>query len=990
MTSLTNETHRTAAALSPPWRTLPAALALALVLTGPGCGDTEKVESPDTRDTVSDTGGADTITPEDVADTGGGDTATPIDYTQPDWFPAKGTDANEVLELPDLGLEGNVRVVYDDRGIPHIYGDSETDLAAVQGYVLARDRIFQLHTLRAAASGRLAEFNGVGSLSGDLYLRMIGLRRTAAAMAEKTRTDDPALYAAMEAYARGVNTFIARMKAGLEQKPIEVQIFGADIIAPWTPTDTMSIVRLQTWDLGFDLGDLDRLNDIKAIKAKNDGTALEGIEASYLNVEPIREVASYEPDGGANQTGSFDLEEVLAKDFFRKISREQLGRTLDVLRPLEYGPHHPFRGPEYGSNNWVVSGAHTASGKPIVANDTHLALRNPAVFYNVHLNNTLAGGDINASGVQFAGAPGIVLGHNDHAAWGATVFDSDVTDVYLETLSADGKQVLYDGDWVDLVPREETFRFPQPGGGKTCAEAGPAWLAGVETSETVDNFVCSLTITFLEVPHHGPIIPWSYGRDSDGKTYAMSFNWTGLEATGELSAIWGLGKAASVSDFHTALDKFGCGAQNWVFGLDNGDIGWYPAHNLPIRKHIAAGNTDWPPFLPMPGDTSDTQWDGFIPHAELPQVVNPAKGWIATANNDPVGNSFDNDPFNDGHYLGFRWTVGYREGRISDLLAAKVATGGLTQDDMLAIQSDHHSNFGETLTPALLDALLAAKDGTDVVAHDMLTSQVDAARALLEAWRDGGYEAPSGYGAADGSRDAKLSAATAIFNTWIVFLGRDVLVPHDLRRGGDSVVARLLWRLIMKPETMAGYDATKGDTVLWDPDLTDAVEVTRTQAMVRALVEALDFLADPTLVGPAVSGGFGTSDTTKWRWGALHTLTLTHNVSPAYNIPTAAEFPNGFPRPCDSFCVDAAHPGLSDTKFTFTSGPAIRNSYELTTPPVFRGVIPGGESEQPTSPHYRDEMDLWVQNKSPEIPFTVDDVLAKKEKIVDFVAAPTP
>ncbi|MCB9733226.1 MAG: penicillin acylase family protein [Deltaproteobacteria bacterium] len=986
MTSLTSTRSsrpraRRVAPLIPPWRAVQAAL-VALALVAPACGGDDG-DGGKTDTSLADTGGTDT-----TADTGGADTVTPIEYTQPDWFPAKGTDANEVLALPDLGLEGNVRVVYDDRGIPHIYGDNVNDLAAVQGFVIARDRIFQLHTLRAAASGRLAEFNGTGSLSGDLYLRMIALRKTAVAMAEKTKTDDPELYAAMEAYARGVNAFLTRMKAGLEKKPVEVQVFGADIIDPWTPADTMTIVRLQTWDLGFDLGDLDRLNDIKAIKAKNDGTALEGIEASYLNVEPIREVASYEKEGGASQTGSFDLEAVLAKDFFQKLRKDQLERTLEVLKPLEFGPHHPFRGPEYGSNNWIVSGAHTASGKPIVANDTHLSLRNPAVFYNVHLNNTLAGGNINVNGVQFAGAPGIVLGHNDHAAWGATVFDSDVTDVYVEKLNEDGTKVWYDGAWVDLVPREETFRFPQPAGGKTCKEVGPAWLAGVDTTETVENFTCALTLTFMEVPHHGPIIPWSYGQNSDGEPIAMSFRWTGLEATGELSAIWGLGKASSVAELKAALDKFGCGAQNWVFGLDNGDIGWYPSHNLPIRKHIQAGNTDYPPFLPMPGDTSDTQWDGFIPRAELPQVVNPAQGWLATANNDPVGNSFDNDPFNDGRYLGFRWTVGYREGRIQDLLSSKVAAGGITQDDMLAIQSDHHSNFGETLTPFLLDALAAAKDGTDTVAQGMLTSQTDVAQALLEGWRDGGFWAPSGVGAAAGSDEAKYSAATAIFNAWVVFLGRDVLGPHDLRRGGDSVVARLLWRAMAKPETMAGYDAEKGDTVLWDPDLSDATEVTRTQAMVKALVEALDFLADASAVGPAQSGGFGTSDTSMWRWGALHTLTLAHNVSPAFNIPPSEEWPNGFPRPCDSFCVDAAHPGLSDTRFTFTSGPAIRNSYELVTPTVFRGVIPGGESEQPTSPHYRDAMDLWVQNKSPEIPFTVDDVLAKKESIVDFVATP--
>jgi len=958
-------------------------LALGAVITGSalsGCGDDDTKPSDDTSvaDTGADTNGGDVAT----------DTVTPIEYTKPDYFPDKESDADEVLALDALGLTGSVRVVYDGRGIPHIYGDDVNDMVKVQGYVTARDRIFQMHTLRAAASGRLAEFSGGGALSGDLFLRLIKLRKTAEAMAARTETRDPELYAAMEAYAEGVNVFLARMKAGDETAPPEAQIFGSEMITPWTPEDTMTIVRLQTWDLGFDDRDYSRLADVMAIKDKHDGTALEGVEEDYLNYAPIREVATLEPEGGANQAGTWDVSATLESPLFAGLSVAHLEKTQRVFDQLEEGLHHPFRGPDFGSNNWVVSGSKTASGRPLVANDTHLALRNPAVFYQVALSNALAGGDFEVNGINFAGAPGITLGHNANAAWGATVFYSDVTDVYVERLTTDKLSVYYDDSEVALEERVETFRFAQPSGGATCVSVGPDWLSLVPTSERVEDGTCVLEVTFYDVPHHGPLIPWSFAETAGGDPIAFSVRWTGYEATDELSAIWGLNKAGTVAEIKAALDDFGVGAQNWVFGLKSGEIGWYPSHNLPIRKNIAAGDTTYPPFLPMPGDTSDTDWDGFVDRADLPQSVDPEKGYLVTANADPTGCSFDNDPFNDGPYLGFgQWTVGYREGRITDLIGAMVVGGDVTVEKLQAVQGDDRSNFGATMTPFLLEALAAAQNGDDTAAQGLLDDRVAGAVQLLEAWKDGGYRAMSGVGAESGSSEARASAATALFNVWAVMLVQNVLVPHDMSRGGDHKRAQLLYRMSAEPQTMVSWDPSRLDSALWDPDVTDDDNVTRTQQMVKSLIDALDFMEATDKVGVAQAGGFGSADSSTWRWGELHTLTLKHNVSAAFDIPPTSEHKNGFPRHCDTFCVDASHAGYGDTRFTFSSGPAIRNVYELLDTITYHGVIPGGQSENPSSPHYRDAMDLWVQNEAPLIPFTPSDVVAAKEKVVDFVAA---
>ncbi|MFO0747502.1 MAG: penicillin acylase family protein [Myxococcota bacterium] len=973
-------------------RLIPYPLALALALSS-ACSDDKT--TPDTATTDA----ADTATSSDVPDAADGvddasDGSTELPAI-PDYFPDKANRAGENLDLP--GLTDAVRVVYDDRGIPHIYGKNTNDVMYVQGYVTARDRIFQMHTLRSAAKGRLAEFAGNGSLSGDFFLRMLHLGKTAEEMAAATATNDAALSSAIDAYSLGVNTFLERMKAGTEKAPIEYTLFkdlyGADFIYPWTAADTMSIVRLQTWDLGFGgvIDELDLYTLIQTLREKYSGTKLEGIWLDAANFEPTAETATLEPDGGAKQVGSYDLAASLEKPVFNKKGRaswaKQVKAGFDAVKDI---PHRAFRGAggePFGSNNWTISGALTASGKPIGSNDTHLSLRNPAVFYQVHLATTLAGGDLNVQGVMFAGAPGVVLGHNEHAAWGGTVFFSDVTDNYIETLDATKTHVTYDGAQVALVQRKETFHFAKPETG-ACIDVAPAWAKALTYTESVSGAVCTVEVTFLDVPHHGPIVPWSITPNDDGTFTAMSFAWTGFQPTDELGAVFRIDTVASFDGFKAALDRFGVGAQNWIYGDQSGDIGWYPSHLLPIRKNIAAGNYDYPPFLPMPGDTSDCAWDGFVPRSAIPQAKNPAKGYLVTANADPVGVSFDNDPFDDGdYYIGYAWDPGYRVDTITKRIQALVDAGHkITREDTIAIQADHKSRLGADLTPTILAAIddALASDG-DASAKPFANDGVVAARALLAKWgTDYDYQAESGVGEPAGSAKAEASAATAIFNAFLPFLVKNAMHDEGLDVLEFSQYGRFLKRLFQAPETMKSYDATNHVSPVWDDQSTPDTVETESLIIVKSLKQALDFLSDATKIGPKLNGGFGTSDMTLWRWGMLHTLTMKHNVSNAFDIPAPSEHANGFERHGDNYVVDASNPGFTDTNFTFSGGPAIRNHYEMKDPVEFQGVIPGGQSEQPTSAHYADEAEHWNKNESPKEYFTVEDVVGAKEKVVDF------
>jgi penicillin amidase len=965
----------------------PALRRLALTLAGPACALSvsacgERAAEPEGATPADDAADAASATDAPAREDAPAseDAPAPPPYERPAFFPAAETPAAEVLAIP--GLSAPVRVLVDDRGIPHIHAENEPDLFRAQGYVTARDRMFQMHTLRLAARGRLAELSGRSALAGDLYLRTLRLGAVAEAMAEKARLEDPQTWAAVSDFAAGVNAFLANLRAGREARPPEVAIFGLEALHDWTPGDTMAIVRLQTWDLSFRgiVDELGLLDYLLAVRTAWRGSELDGIWKDLADFRPLTETSTV-PRSVRGAPATFDLEAVLSDPFYETLAAARIVEARHELEAMEHIPHRAFRasGEMFGSNNWVVSGAHTASGAPLLANDTHLALRNPSIFYQVHLDTAAAGGTLSLSGVNFAGAPGIVLGHNGHVAWGATVAYSDVTDVYVERFApADAQagygprdRVLRAGEAVPVERRAESFRFAKPATG-ACVDAAPAWVKNLTYRERVEGTDCLLEVELLDVPHHGPIIPWSFRETADGALLAMTFRWTGFEATEELGAIMGLNRARDFEDFKQALHRFGVGAQNWVYADTAGHIGWYPSHRVPIRKHLAAGDRRYPPFLPMPGDTGACEWEGFVPREDLPQAFDPEAGFLVTANADPAGFSFDNDPFNEGLYFGYAWDVGFRVDQIDRRLRAAIAAGDkLDVADMAAIQGDHRSRLGEALVPHLLDALDAARTGHDPQAEGQLTPAVEEAASYLASWEALGYEAASGVGPEPGTRAeagsdaAKASTATVIFNAWVRFLIEDTMGDEGLVGLGGAMTGRFLVRLVTAPERLATASPDQTDHPLWDDRDTDEVVETRAAIMVRALARALAFLSAPDRVGPAEAGGFGTPDMASWRWGALHTVTLKHNISPAWHIPPASEHPNGFPRPGDSFGVDASDPGLFGRSFTFSSGAAIRNVYALTAPVTFHGVIPGGQSEHPTSRFYRDGADAWARNEAP-------------------------
>jgi penicillin amidase len=888
--------------------------------------------------------------------------------------------------LPIAGLSAPVEVVTDKWGVPHVYAASEADLWAAEGFVVARNRFVQMHAMRLISSGLFsaAPAAGADDLSADVYMRILNLRGVAEEMWADVQANQPEVKGLLEDFARGVNAYIAAVKAGKVSPPLEWSFLGD--IGEWSPVDSLVIGRLQSWDLSFDgVGDkIENLALIAGIMKAHGGTPLAGLARDLFPLAPATDALPLPAEDLLNPRGAALATGLPVNSLARRLDAAALRRLADLLKS------HRVRlfsseARDAGSNNWVIAGEHTATGAATLANDTHLSLRNPAIFFEIHLNTLRAGGELDLAGVCFPGIPGIILGRNGHAAWGGTVYYADVTDVYLEEWNDTAPAtVTFNGAAVPVTIRQEAFDYAKPE--KGCADWLDDFIKSTNYAVEEVGGRCRLTVDVEEVPHHGPVIPGSKMTLADGKKSAMTWRWTGFEPSNEFKAVWGLMHMKSPADFFAALESFKVGAQNWVYADVDGHIAYATYCRIPVRQQLGVQPVENPPWLPVPG-TGCCEWTGDVPLADLPHAQDPAQGFISTANGDVLGYTLDGDPFNDPTYQGYLFDLGFRAARVKDLISGNIANNvKMTVADLQAIQADHLSPLGRLLTPYIVEAVAAAEkakageDGADPALAVFATDNILAARDRLAAWD---FQAESGVG--DGVPQAKQDSAvaTSIFNAWLVFLGRGVLENKGVPNGyNDQLQAKFLLNLFQNPGGLATWSEAAQDSVAWDDPDSEQVE-TRSLVVLGALDAALNFLADPEKVGVANQGGFGTDDMAQWLWGKLHTVTLTSALGGEACIPPKSQLPEGFPRPGDSFVVDSSNPGVGNTGFTFSSGPAIRNVFSMASGDVqVQAVIPGGEDGTAFAPHYKDLMYLWVENQTHPLVGTVEALLPEAESCV--------
>ncbi len=480
-----------------------------------------------------------------------------------------------------------VHVYRDSVGVPHIFAESEADLFRAAGYVIAQDRLWQMDFFRRLACGKLSEVLGSKAVELDKFARVIGFARIARDIEAKL---SPQSSAVLQAYADGINAFIAQNGSTL---PIEFALLGYEP-EPWQVSDSIAFTRFMAWKLSFSwYVDLTLHELVRKFGAKK--------------------AAEVFPDFPG--TGPF----ILSQDdsLLPSISTfVQAGMgMLDLLGS---------RGGRLGSNSWVVSGDRTSSGKPLLANDPHLELMTPSLWYEMHLS----GGEIDAAGVSLPGVPGVVIGHNQRIAWGLTNGMVDDVDFYLERISPDSLARYWDGrEWQDFKVVEEEIEVKD----------GPTVLLQVKSTG------------------NGPVVSDLHPVVGDSGR-VVSMRWVGQTPSDELSANLGIMQAQNWQDFVTALRDFKVPAQNFLFASDAGDIGYHLAGSVPVR-HKATG------ILPHAGWKRQGRWLSEVPFDRLPNALNPKNGYLATANNKIVDDHYP-------YYISNLWEPPSRAERIHRLLGA--------------------------------------------------------------------------------------------------------------------------------------------------------------------------------------------------------------------------------------------------------------------------------------------------------------------------------
>ncbi|WP_372638827.1 penicillin acylase family protein [Fodinibius sp.] len=550
--------------------------------------------------------------------------------------PATGFWANAVTDepgdrttvLPAGALSDTVSVYVDEHNIPHIFAANDRDLYFAQGYITARDRLWQMEFQTHAASGRLSEIIGADALEYDRYRRRIGMVY-AAEQALEGMLGYPETATAAKAYADGVNAWIDELEAA--DYPLEYKILDYEP-ERWSPLKTALLLKSMTYTLAGSNQDLQMSNT-----------------RSFFGDAFIRQVL--DPDPRLNDPvipsgteWSFDPIPVQKPDLIFEPS------VVDHIPPFRPDPLN-------GSNNWAVSGSKTASGYPVLANDPHLNMTLPSIWYAVQLHSPAQ----NVMGVSLPGAPSVIVGFNEEVAWGTTNVSADVWDWYEMTFrDSTLSKYRYDGAWRSTQKRVEQIE-----------------VRGQQT--VVDTVVYT---------HHGPVVQTSGGepmRPHIPKFHAM--RWIAYEPSNELRYFLGINKAGNYEDYRRALTHYRSPAQNWVFA-DSTDIALTAAGLYPLK---------WEEQGRFISDGSDPRydWQGWIPFNHIPSVKNPKRGFVSSANQDPTDNAYP-------YYLDDDFAPYERGRRINERLSAMA---DITPRDMQQLQMDTYSYHARTVLPRLLQYL---------------------------------------------------------------------------------------------------------------------------------------------------------------------------------------------------------------------------------------------------------------------------------------------
>lgn len=576
-------------------------------------------------------------------------------------------------ELKLYGLHDQVLVKYDDRRIPHIFARNNHDLYFAQGYLTAADRLWQMDIQTRSAAGRLAEVVGPAALEVDRYHRRMGMVYGA----ENTLRGmmrDPKTREVIEAYTEGINQYIGNLT--IRNYPLEFKLLDYKPEL-WKPINCALLLKLMSETLAGGSDELELTNTLNTFGA---AVTRELFPDRYYQEEPII------PAG--------------TQWSFKPLPIPSPSRSF-LAQMNNNHPHSKVEG--IGSNNWALSGSRTANGYPLLANDPHLNLTLPSIWYQVQLQAP----GVNVYGVSLPGAPNIIIGYNNHISWGVTNVDADVLDWYqIKFKDASKRAYWHNNRWNPTTRRTEVIK--------------------VRGQQPVTEQVI--------YTHHGPVVYENEATaDPHGHKHVpvgTALRWIAHDESDELRTFYMLNRAKNYNDYRQALAHYSAPAQNFIFASRDNDIAITPNGKLPLKFK------DQGKFI-LDGTDAANDWQGWIPNAQNPTVKNPARGFVSSGNQASTDGNYP-------YYINWQFG-GYQRGkRINDLLAS---THHATADSMRLMQTDNYSILAHDVLPALLQYIDTTKlDGTQLRALQILRSwnkrfDVDAQAAILfNRWWDEFYE----------------------------------------------------------------------------------------------------------------------------------------------------------------------------------------------------------------------------------------------------------
>ena len=759
---------------------------------------------------------------------------------------------------------------------------------------------------RHVGNGELSEMFGQSQLETDLFLRTLGWGEIAEAEARKLPAD---IAGYLDAYAEGVNRFSGDRRGG----ELSFEHFVLRLISrayspdAWKASDTLAFTKVMAWDLS---GNLDEEIERSILAGVMAADRVEELFPEYSTGFPV--IAPSSEQATAPTTDRLDLD-LVTPDL------RDLRASLRTLHALVGA-----RGSEIGSNNWAVSGDLTSTGMPMLANDPHLGIAMPSIWYEVglHCREVSRACPFDVVGFSFPGAPGVVIGHNADIAWGVTNLNPDEMDLYVEKINpANPNQYEYMGQWIDMDIRTETIVVAGAESERLIIRSTIHGPIISDTYEPLEDFeASSLAVSSLAPPTGVP------------EQYAVSMSWTALDESTIAEAILGINVASDWNEFREAAAKWDIAAQNLVYADTSGNVGYQSTGRIPIRTQ---GDGRWP----VPGWTGEYEWAGSIPFNDMPSIFNPARGYVASANQPLVDDAYP-------YFIHADVAYGYRADRIETLIES--ADVPIDAAYMRMMQSDARSAAAEITVPY-------------IIGLEADSEAVDLATTVFGSWS---------FGSDDPLSDAyQMKAGTpgaALFGSFWRHLMIETFhddLPEEAYPSGGGRWFRVIDNLLDEPEAS-----------WWDDANTDEVEG-RDDMLVRVLEAAIDEIGD---------------DPERWDWTDMHTATFAN----------ASLGQSGLP-PLEWILNSGAH-GVAGANsiLNATSWDATNDTYDVTVLPSMRMIIDlsnlsastaintTGNSGHPNHDHYDDMIERWVVNDPHPMRWTRDDVEDAEESTLIIFPIP--